>query len=199
MEPVLPTNSEVNHRLYDSFLTAPTDSVGARSAKNDGAAPTLPSMDYTESQSAGQQGAEQANPEDTVTEGDRHVEERDHDREEENAMQARKAFMSKRLAEAFDEDDGCPQSTYAQPESNFPVPMAQTDNMNMVLPTEADIGKSIFMKANIYLPSRNLRRIDKSHVIGLPRSRRRPIPDHLQCKHSYRNLISKSDLIIYNF
>ena len=145
---------EINHGLMDSFLSAPTDSIGARSATNDGAAPTLPSMEYTESQSAGQPGAEPANPEETFIAEQKHVEERDHDQEEEEAMRARRAFVASTIANefgTFDDDGGHTQPAYAQPESDVPMPMEPMANLNIPIPIEAQIGKSISTKANIYL------------------------------------------------
>ena len=76
MKPELPIKSEelsepdgdheLSPSLLNSFQTLPTDTQSAASGKHYGA-PTLGSMNYTESQSAGQTGGSYANQEDTAT------------------------------------------------------------------------------------------------------------------------------------
>jgi hypothetical protein len=70
-----------------SFQTVPTDSLSAASGRNYGGAHTLLSMNYTESQSAGQPGEAHANQEDTTT-GEQMVVEEGNRREAVNPREA---------------------------------------------------------------------------------------------------------------
>ena len=142
------------HDFLDSFETAPTDSLGARSTKPDGAPPTLPSLDYTDSHPVDNRGGEQANPEETTkVEVAREVE-NDDEQEEEAQQNARRIAVRMRLQQAQqDEEASQPYGpTYGRAEDQFAPPMPQmTGNVDMVLPTEGQIGAGIAVRTQVYM------------------------------------------------
>ena len=141
------TNDPPNNELEESFLTAPTDSYKPDYAKGDGAA-KVPSLAYTQSQSAGEPAAERQNPEETVTV------EQDGDQEEieneEDAKRRRKAYLAN-LEDSVDQNHNPSKPTYGRPEIHIPVPMGNLDDLNMQIPTAAHVKKSIDAKLNTYM------------------------------------------------
>jgi hypothetical protein len=124
-----------------SFQTVQTDSQSAASGRNYGGAHTLLSMNYTESQSAGQPGDVHVNQEDTATVEQRHVEAGNCDDDDEDEDERIRKNMWMRMAAALgdDEDDLLP--TYAQPEIQIPVPASPTSDVNLEIPTEFQINR----------------------------------------------------------
>ena len=159
-----------------SFLTVPTDSQSAVSGRNYGGAQTM-SMNYTESQSAGQTGGSHANQEDTATreqmvveEGNRReaVDPREagkHDNEDEDLFERNKKAMMRRMAKALGEIDGDIQPTYGYtyPEMQIPIPTSPDANVSPVLPTEFEInGESLSQKRDKYMSAAGSERNEPS-------------------------------------
>ena len=86
------TNDPPNNELEESFLTAPTDSYKPEHTREDGAA-KIPSLAYTQSQSAGEPVAEQQNPEETFTLEQKYGEQEENN-DEEDTRRARKAYLA---------------------------------------------------------------------------------------------------------
>ena len=173
MKPVLPIKSEelpeidgdqeLSPSLLNSFQTLPTDTQSAASEKHYGA-PTLGSMNYSESHSAGQPGGSQANQDDTATREQKVFEEghrkeaadsneaerdggEDGDGEEliKNAMMRRLQLLAEEV-----EDNAKPTYGYQYPESQVPMPIIPNGNFNPALPTECQInGESLYLRESI--------------------------------------------------
>ena len=147
---VLPEDVPV---MDESFITAPTDSVGAKSQRNGNAPQTLPSMEYTESQSAGQGG----NPEDTTSViEETNAVEGGIGQEQENEMLARRVLLAKRFEKAigvdWEEADNEQPTTYGQAAGSCSTPMVQREDVKITLPTEETVVKSIKERVGIYIP-----------------------------------------------
>ena len=99
-------------------------------------------------------------------------------------MRARRAFVASTIANefgTFDDDGGHTQPAYAQPESNVPMPMEPMANLNIGLPTEAQIGKAISTKANTYLECARGDSNDSARN-GLRLPHRKPPPHGRPCQ-----------------
>ena len=209
MKPELPIKSEelpgsdgdneLSPSMLNSFKTLPTDTQSAASWKHYGA-PTLGSMNYTDSHSAEQPGGSHANQEDTAAreqavfeEGHRRdavdlkEAERNEDENKDGEDLIRNAMM-RRLQEAVDEMEGNAKPTYGYqyPGEQIPIPISPNANYIPALPTECQInGESLSQKKDKYISAAEggLRLPEsRGRSTSLTANRYRPVEMHVNSR-----------------